>query len=78
MALNVPGIVKWIIMWYWPRAKPKKILNGQLADLKGEYNGNLNNSLIITQEGFGKYGFIDNIHKKYLKLMLENLPSNLF
>lgn len=46
----------------------KKILNGQLADLKGEYNGNLNNSLIITQEGFGKYSFIDNIHKKIFKI----------
>lgn len=38
----------------------------------------LNNSRIITEEGFGEYAFIDNIHKKYLKLMLENLQPNLF
>lgn len=38
----------------------------------------LNNSVVISQEGFGKYAFIDNIHKNYLKLMFENLQPNLF
>lgn len=38
----------------------------------------LNNLLIIIQEGFGKYVFIDNIYKKYLKLMFENFQLNLF